>query len=158
MIRRLTSPDSGLSDVRKDSVVFGVAGIFFGLLVGWIIGSQQAAPPPRRRRSGRRPPRPPPAQSAPALDESRAARLRAAAERNPQRRRDARVQLGNLYFDAERFDDAVQWYEEALKIDPRTSTPAPISGSATTTRTSRTARSRSSSARWRSIRSTRRRC
>ena len=29
------------------------------------------------------------------------------------------MQLGNLYFDAERFDDAVKWYEEALTIDPQ---------------------------------------
>ena len=27
-------------------------------------------------------------------------------------------QLGNLYFDAERYKDATQWYEEALKLDP----------------------------------------
>ena len=30
-----------------------------------------------------------------------------------------RVDLGNLYFDAERFDMAISWYEAALKIDPK---------------------------------------
>ena len=30
-----------------------------------------------------------------------------------------RVQLANLYFDAERFQDAAEWYEAALKINPR---------------------------------------
>jgi cytochrome c-type biogenesis protein CcmH/NrfG len=30
-----------------------------------------------------------------------------------------RVQLGNLYFDSERFADAARWYEAALAIDPR---------------------------------------
>ena len=105
--------------LHKESLIFGVAGIFFGLLVGWVVGSQQAAPP-------RAEPAPAAAQSsasgqtqsAPALDESRAASLRAAAERNPNDA-ETRVQLGNLYFDAEKFDDAVRWYEEALKIDPR---------------------------------------
>jgi tetratricopeptide (TPR) repeat protein len=29
------------------------------------------------------------------------------------------VQLANLYFDSERFQDAAKWYEEALKINPR---------------------------------------
>ena len=29
-----------------------------------------------------------------------------------------RVQLGNLYFDAERYPEAVSWYEQALKIQP----------------------------------------
>ena len=31
----------------------------------------------------------------------------------------SRVQLGNLYFDAERFQDAAKWYEEALKLRPK---------------------------------------
>jgi tetratricopeptide (TPR) repeat protein len=30
-----------------------------------------------------------------------------------------RVELANLYLDAERFEEAVRWYEEALKIDPK---------------------------------------
>ena len=33
--------------------------------------------------------------------------------------RETRVQLGNLYFDAERYEDARKWYEEALKVDPK---------------------------------------
>lgn len=104
----------------KESLLFGVAGIFFGIIVGWIIGSQQAAAP----RGGR----PPQQAAAPSsqeqaqtvapLDESRAAELRGAAERNAG---DAatRVQLGNMYFDAGRFQEAARWYEDALKIDPR---------------------------------------
>ncbi len=31
----------------------------------------------------------------------------------------ARLDLGNLYFDAERFEDAARWYEQALAIEPR---------------------------------------
>ena len=30
-----------------------------------------------------------------------------------------RIELGNLYFDAERFEDAARWYEQALAIEPR---------------------------------------
>ena len=104
--------------MQKESLIFGVAGIFFGLLVGWIVGSQQAAQPraaappaEQSAASGQQ-------QPAPALDESRAASLRATAERNPNDA-ETRVQLGNLYFDAERFDEAVRWYEDALKVDPR---------------------------------------
>ena len=29
-----------------------------------------------------------------------------------------RVELGNLYFDAERYTDAIKWYGEALKLAP----------------------------------------
>ena len=59
-----------------------------------------------------------PAQTAPALDEARASALRATAERNP-RDADTRIQLGNLYFDAERFEEAVKWYEQAVQIAPQ---------------------------------------
>ena len=104
----------------RESILFGVAGVFFGLIVGWIIGSQQVAGP--------RPATVAEQQAAPVssaqpdstvpLDESRAASLRASAEQNP---RDAatRVQLGNMYFDAGRFPEAVKWYEDALRIEPR---------------------------------------
>jgi cytochrome c-type biogenesis protein CcmH/NrfG len=52
------------------------------------------------------------------LDQSRVDALRSTAERNPNDA-ETRVQLGDLYFDAEKFEDAIHWYEEALKIDPR---------------------------------------
>jgi cytochrome c-type biogenesis protein CcmH/NrfG len=105
--------------MRSDSVVFGIAGIFFGVLVGWIIGSQRAtvatpAPPASAAASN------PSAggQSAPPFDEGRAAQLKATADRNPSDA-ETRVQLGNLYFDAERYDDATRWYEAALTVDPK---------------------------------------
>jgi tetratricopeptide (TPR) repeat protein len=105
--------------VTRQSLLFGVAGVFFGIIVGWIIGSQQAAPP-RQQTTAEAQGGATPAQQnpPPALDEGRVAALREAAERNPK---DAasRVELGNLYFDSERFPDAAQWYEAALKIDPR---------------------------------------
>jgi cytochrome c-type biogenesis protein CcmH/NrfG len=100
----------------------GVAGVFFGVLVGWIIGSQSGA--------GR--PAPPPAaasapsqgsagsnqQAPPPLDESRATAMKTTAQQNPA---DAatRVQLGNMYFDAGRFKEATEWYEAALKVNPK---------------------------------------
>ena len=105
--------------MQKESLIFGVAGIFFGVLVGWIVGSQQAAPPrgaaapaaAQSSASGQQ-------QSAPVLDQSRVDALRSTAERNPNDA-ETRVQLGDLYFDAEKFEDAIRWYEDALKIDPR---------------------------------------
>ncbi len=107
--------------MSRDSLIFGIAGVFFGILVGWIIGSQQGT----AARQAAAVPQPAAAPSAPPegqrtaapLDESRAANLRQTAEREP---RDARVraELGNVYFDAERFQDASRWYEESLKIDP----------------------------------------
>jgi cytochrome c-type biogenesis protein CcmH/NrfG len=104
--------------MRKDSVVFGVAGVFFGVLVGWIIGSQQATGVVPPQAAAAPAATAPSAQAPPPFDESRAAALKASAERNPSDA-EARVQLGNLYFDAERYDDASRWYVEALKVDPR---------------------------------------
>lgn len=105
--------------MQRESIVMGVAGVLLGLLVGWILGSQQstARPPaaPQQAQGSQAPaqgqPTPPP------LDEKRAADLRAEALRNTSSAA-PRVQLGNLYFDAEQFAEAARWYEEALKLDP----------------------------------------
>ena len=39
------------------------------------------------------------------------------AEREPSNAA-PRAQLGNLYFDAERYDDAIKWYSDALRLSP----------------------------------------
>jgi cytochrome c-type biogenesis protein CcmH/NrfG len=105
--------------VPKESVIFGIAGVFFGVLLGWIIGSQQAVParqPPSAPAEAQSPQAQ--ARSAPPLDESRAAALKEQAESNPKNAA-TRVELGNLYFDHDRFSDAVRWYQEALALEPR---------------------------------------
>lgn len=108
--------------MRRDSLIFAVSGIFLGFVLGWVVGTQQGgvrAPQAAVQAAAA------PAPAAPSgntrtvvLDEGRVRSLTAAAEQRPQ---DAaiRVELGNVYFDAERFPEAVRWYEAALKIDPR---------------------------------------
>ena len=105
--------------MKLDSIVFGIAGICFGVIVGWVLGSQQASRLPAARAAVE--------QSAPAqagqttpppLDESRVQGLRTVAESDPKNV-EARVQIANLYYDAERYDQAVPWYDQALKIDPK---------------------------------------
>ena len=104
--------------MSRESLVIGVAGVFFGVLVGWIIGSQQAVAPAPPPAAGASQPANGSAQAAPPLDESRASALQTTAQQNPA---DAatRVQLGNLYFDAGRFPEAAGWYEASLKIQPK---------------------------------------
>jgi tetratricopeptide (TPR) repeat protein len=53
----------------------------------------------------------------PMLDESQVSAMRTVADRDP-RNVQSRVQLGNLYFDAERYHDAITWYEAALALNP----------------------------------------
>jgi tetratricopeptide (TPR) repeat protein len=108
--------------MKSDAIAFGVAGVVFGLIAGWIIGSQQAA--------GR--PAAPVAQAAAApapaaggtttraavLDDTQVKALTSVAEREPANAK-PRVELANLYFDAERYDEAIKWYAEAVRLDPK---------------------------------------
>jgi len=107
--------------MKSDAIAFGIAGMLFGLIAGWIIGSQQtmsrAAPAPAAQAS------PAPAGGggattrAAVLDETKVSALKNVAEREAANA-SPRVELGNLYFDAERYDDAIKWYSEALKLSP----------------------------------------
>jgi cytochrome c-type biogenesis protein CcmH/NrfG len=106
--------------MRSESIAFAVAGVLFGLLAGWVIGTQQsglrvpaatpaaatAAPAPTEGSS----------QAVP-VDEARVTSLKDLVTRQPSDP-SPRVQLGNIYFDAERFDEAITWYTDALKLDP----------------------------------------
>ena len=110
--------------MKPESIIVGIAGALFGLLCGWMLGAQQVAPV-----AG---PATPVAQAAPAgggqasgqtgstatpVDVRRAQELEEQAKQNPQ---DAtpRTQLGNMYFDAEKYADAAKWYEASLQIAP----------------------------------------
>ena len=110
--------------MKAESIAFAIAGSLFGLIVGWILGSQQAmgsnraAVSPTTQQQAAAPAAGGADTSQPVpLDESRVQSMRATAEQNPK---DAstRVELGNMYFDAERYTDAIAWYEDALKINP----------------------------------------
>ena len=111
--------------MKAESVLFAVAGMFFGLIVGWIIGSQQQAGPRQAAASqaapaaqaGGAPAQTPPQQPA-VLDEGRVQALRTIVDSDPKNA-EARVQLANAYFDGERYQDAIKWYEEALRLDPK---------------------------------------
>ena len=106
--------------MNRESVVFAISGTMFGLLVGWILGTQQGAGPaagaaPTSQRAAQSlgaPAAPPP------LDVQRAAALERQANDEPANPT-VRVDLGNLYFDAERYDLAISWYEAALKLNPK---------------------------------------
>jgi cytochrome c-type biogenesis protein CcmH/NrfG len=106
--------------MKAESFVFAIAGTLFGIIVGWVLGSQAAS-------GGRAATNAPSQQQAPVaaatnaqplvLDQARVQALESVAEQNPK---DAqpRAQLGNLYFDAERYTDAIKWYEAAVALEP----------------------------------------
>jgi tetratricopeptide (TPR) repeat protein len=112
--------------MKPESIVLAVAGAFFGLIVGWVIGSQQTGPPrvafpPAAVSQPARPAQDqasmPAAQAPRQLDQAEAQRLSAAATKDPADAQ-VRVDLGNLYFDADRFTEAASWYQAALTIRP----------------------------------------
>jgi tetratricopeptide (TPR) repeat protein len=105
--------------MKSESIAYGVAGVAFGLIAGWIIGTQQAAPrvAPAPAQAAAAPAPNAPSERAAILDETRVKALKSVAEQQPSNAQ-PRAELANLYFDAERYDDAIAWYQAALKITP----------------------------------------
>ncbi len=107
--------------MRADAIVFGIAGSLFGLIIGWVLGTQnatgaarvaapvaQAAPATTGA---------PAAQTPPPLDQARVQALQTVAEKDPKNV-ESRVQLGNLFFDSEQYPQAITWYEQAYALNP----------------------------------------
>jgi tetratricopeptide (TPR) repeat protein len=107
--------------MQRESIIFAISGAFFGLLVGWILGAQQG-PRATALPGGAAPAAATaPAQNAPApkpVDPQRVRTLETAAGASASDPA-PRIELGNLYFDAEHYPEAIRWYEQALQIDPR---------------------------------------
>jgi tetratricopeptide (TPR) repeat protein len=112
--------------MKLDAVVYTVAGMAFGVILGWVIGAQQlgrtaqvpAAPQPISQSA---PAAGQPAaggRAAPTLDQGKVDELTAAINTDPKNAT-AIVQLANVYFDAERFTDAISWYEKAVALEPK---------------------------------------
>jgi hypothetical protein len=113
--------------MKPEQLITAVSFTCFGVLVGWIIGSQQAgpavAPAPAAQMastsatSGSGGTDPASDQPGP-IDQQRASDLERTANAQPANAA-ARVDLANLYFDAKRFDQAIPWYLAALKLSPK---------------------------------------
>ena len=113
--------------MKAESIVYAIAGMCFGIILGWVIGTQQAgrqsaavvqmqqaqpAPAPAADAQGTAPKQPP------ALDDAKVQGLMTILKNDPNNA-GARVQLGNAYFDAERYPEAIKWYEQSVALNPR---------------------------------------
>ena len=107
--------------MKAESIVFAIAGMCFGTILGWVLATQQAVPrtaaapaataaPAAAQGGGERQP--------PPLDEARVQGLMTIISSDPKNV-GALVQLANTYFDAERYSDAIKWYQQSLEIDPK---------------------------------------
>jgi len=106
--------------MRRDTLAFTLAGVVFGSVVGYMAAGWDELPRPSPVAAV--PAGAPAALAAaparpPAIDPDEVHAMEALAGRQPQ---DAavRTELGNLYMDHERWDEAIRWYREALAIDP----------------------------------------
>jgi len=105
--------------MRRDTLVFTVAGILFGLVVGYMAAGWDVMPRPAAvvAAPGARAGAPAGAPPSARLDPDEVQALAALAARQPGDTA-VRVELGNLHMDAERWDEAVRWYREALAVNP----------------------------------------
>src|SRR5258705_9723105 len=89
------------SIMKSDAIAYGIAGILFGLIAGWVIGSQQAAArpsPAAAPQAAAAAPAAGAAPRAPVLDEAQVTALKSVAQREPKNAA-PRTQLANLYID-----------------------------------------------------------
>jgi predicted Zn-dependent protease len=104
--------------MRRETLVFTVAGTIFGIVVGYMAASWDVVPRPAEAGAAAgTPAAQPSAPAKPGLDPDEAKALESLAARQPADVA-VRVELGNLHMDAERWEEAVRWYREALALDP----------------------------------------
>src|SRR5687767_14419718 len=107
--------------MKADSIVFAVAGMCFGVILGWVIASQQAVVAPVSVPAASAPAAPGAGNTtrqAPPLDQAKVQSLTTILKSDPKNA-GAAVQLANTYFDAEQYPDAIKWYEQSLQLDPK---------------------------------------
>lgn len=107
--------------MRRETLVFTLVGVVFGFVLGHMSASWDAMPRPTAAAAspaaGGTAVEVPPAPQPGPLDLKRASALEALAAAQP-RDGAVRVELGNLYMDHERWDEAIRWYRDALALIP----------------------------------------
>lgn len=114
--------------MKSESIAYAIAGVCFGIILGWVIGTQQvqrasatlapAAQTTTAEASGSQDQSPADnSRQPPKLDDAKVQSLTTVLNSDPNNA-DAAIQLANTYFDAERYEDAIKWYEQGLKLKP----------------------------------------
>jgi cytochrome c-type biogenesis protein CcmH/NrfG len=106
--------------MKREPMVFAVAGMLFGFVLGYMVANlgggpgdaRPAAPAMAGSADRSRPP-----ASPPALDPNELKALESLAAREKGNAQ-VRVELGNLLMDHSRFEEAARFYREALALKP----------------------------------------
>lgn len=107
--------------MKPESIAYVVAGMCFGVILGWVLGTQDARRPvpefPAQAAPAAAPATSNQQQAPPPLDEAKVQALRASIQQNPKDPV-TYAQLGNVYYDAQQWANAIDSYEQSLKLDP----------------------------------------
>jgi tetratricopeptide (TPR) repeat protein len=107
-------------DSAGNMIFVGIICLAIGLAVGYYFGKTAGSPAPPTAASGTMQSAPP-SQSPlmdPATFQQNEASFKSMLSANPKDS-NTMVQLGNLYYDNNRFSEAIDWYGRALEIDPK---------------------------------------
>jgi cytochrome c-type biogenesis protein CcmH/NrfG len=105
--------------MKSRQIVFGLVGVAIGFVLGFFTSDlirKEAVPvgasPAPVQETEQLP------QNHPSMEEmQRLADMQQQAAANPNDKQ-VRIALGNAYYDMQRFDAAIKWYEEAVHLDP----------------------------------------
>jgi len=104
------------------AVISGIAGTLFGIIVGYLIATQQgvttAAVASAPAAAAAAAPGPAPASNAPAINEQELQAYRDILKNDPKNTR-AATELANRLYDAGRYPEAIVYYRQALASDPK---------------------------------------
>ncbi len=112
--------------MKRDGILMLIAGIVFGAVAGFIVTRQyyvdkmDAAPAPAQNaaQTASQDPQDQAKQDFnPKQHEAMLEQIKAELAKDPKNV-EKRVMLGNIYFDARKWDEAIPWYEQAVKLDP----------------------------------------
>lgn len=101
--------------MKSKQIVVGIVGVIVGFILGFFVaqGTQKPAAMSASAQEGGIPENHPSPET---MEKLKVLMEQANAD---SQNREARVALGNLFYDIGRFDNAVQWYEQALALDPK---------------------------------------
>lgn len=100
------------------AVVSGVAGMLFGIIVGYLIATQQGVTASATTAPAPTSAAPAAASTGPAINEQELQAYRDILKNDPKNAR-AATELANRLYDAGRYAEAIGYYRQALAIDPK---------------------------------------
>lgn len=100
------------------TAITGVAGMLFGVIVGYMVGINQAPVGAAALATTTTAAASAPASSAPVVNEQELQAYKNVLASDPKNLR-ANIELANRLYDAGRFADAVPYYQQAFALDPK---------------------------------------